>query len=164
MKHLYMIAGTMGVGKTAVSRELQKRLPDCVFLDGDWCWDSSPFLATEETKAVVTDNICHALNNFLRCSAYENVVFCWVMHEREIIDGILGMLDTKDVKVTVCALVCSEEELVRRLRIDIEEGKREESVIARSLERLGLYCGLGVELVDTTELTIAETANRIINL
>jgi len=27
-----------GVGKTATSRELQKLLSNCVFLDGDWCW------------------------------------------------------------------------------------------------------------------------------
>ena len=37
MKTLYFINGAMGVGKTAVSRALQKMLPDCAFLDGDWC-------------------------------------------------------------------------------------------------------------------------------
>ena len=28
------------------------------------------------------DNICHLLNNFLRCSACENVIFCWVILKR----------------------------------------------------------------------------------
>jgi len=32
MKNLIFINGTMGVGKTATSRELQKILPNCVFL------------------------------------------------------------------------------------------------------------------------------------
>lgn len=43
MKRLILIGGTMGVGKTAVCRELQKLLPGNVFLDGDWCWDAVPF-------------------------------------------------------------------------------------------------------------------------
>lgn len=163
MKHLYMIAGPMGVGKTAVSRELQKRLPNCVFLDGDWCWDSSPFLATDETKAVAHDNICQMLNNFLRCSAYENIVFCWVMHEQKIIDDILERLDTVDVEVMVCALVCTEETLIERLHRDIDAGKRGEDVISRAVERLAHYSELDVRMLDTTELTPMQTAEKIIN-
>ena len=65
MKTLYLIGGTMGVGKTAVSQQLKIDLPNSVFLDGDWCWDANPFQVTEETKAMVTDNICFLLNNFL---------------------------------------------------------------------------------------------------
>ena len=50
MKRLYLIGGTMGVGKTTVCQILKKQLPGSVFLDGDWCWDSSPFQVTQETK------------------------------------------------------------------------------------------------------------------
>lgn len=84
MKTLYMIGGTMGVGKTTVCQQLKQDLPNSVFLDGDWCWDASPFQVTDETKAMVTNNICYLLNNFLKCSAYENIIFCWVMHEQSI--------------------------------------------------------------------------------
>ena len=38
MKTIYLIGGTMGVGKTTVSQQLKKELPKSVFLDGDWCW------------------------------------------------------------------------------------------------------------------------------
>ena len=34
MKTLYLIGGTMGVGKTTVCQILKRRLPDAVFLDG----------------------------------------------------------------------------------------------------------------------------------
>lgn len=54
MKHLYIIGGTMGVGKTTVGQLLKKQLPNSVFLDGDWCWDADPFQVTEETKAMVS--------------------------------------------------------------------------------------------------------------
>ncbi|MEG2207460.1 MAG: AAA family ATPase, partial [Clostridia bacterium] len=86
MTNLYMIAGTMGVGKTAVCQSLKQKLPNAVFLDGDWCWDANPFWVNDETKNMVMHNICFLLNQFLHCSAYENVIFCWVMHEQSIID------------------------------------------------------------------------------
>ena len=88
MKNLFLIGGTMGIGKSTVSQILKRQLPNSVFLDGDWCWDSSPFQVTAETKEMVIQNICAVLNNFLKCSAYENVIFCWVMHEQSIIDQI----------------------------------------------------------------------------
>ena len=40
MKKLYLIGGTMGVGKTAVCQKLKVKLNNSVFLDGDWCWDA----------------------------------------------------------------------------------------------------------------------------
>ena len=36
MKTLYLIGGTMGVGKTAVGCRLKEVLVNSVFLDGDW--------------------------------------------------------------------------------------------------------------------------------
>lgn len=90
MKKLFIIGGPMGVGKTAVCQNMKNKLDNCVFLDGDWCWDANPFQVTEETKKMVTDNICYLLNPFIHCSAYKNIVFCWVMHEQSIIDTILA--------------------------------------------------------------------------
>ena len=78
MKKLYLIGGTMGVGKTTVSQTLKMQLENSVFLDGDWCWDAHPFQVTEETKEMVLENICAVLNNFLKCSVYDNIIFCWV--------------------------------------------------------------------------------------
>ena len=47
----------MGVGKTTVSQLLKQKLPNSVFLDGDWCWDSCPFQVTAETKEMVIQYI-----------------------------------------------------------------------------------------------------------
>lgn len=162
MKTLYMIGGPMGVGKTAVCRELQKRLDRCVFLDGDWCWDSRPFQVTEETRAMVTENICFLLNQFLRCSAYDHVIFCWVLHRQEILDGLLSRLDTSGCRVRAVSLVCSEEALRRRLEGDIRAGRRSQDVIKRSMDYLPLYRDLSASCLGTTSLTPAQTAERII--
>ena len=132
MKHLYLIGGTMGVGKTTVSQLLKKRLCRSVCLDGDWCWDSDPFQVTEETKRMVMKNICFLLNSFLHCSAYEHIIFCWVMHTQQIIDDILSRLDCQDCAVHCISLLCSEEALTRRLRQDLAKGLRTADIIPKA--------------------------------
>lgn len=58
----------MGVEKATVCKQLKLDLQNSVFLDGDWCRDASPFQASDETEAMVIDNICYLLNSFLKCS------------------------------------------------------------------------------------------------
>ena len=161
MKTLYLIGGTMGVGKTTVSQALKNILPRSVFLDGDWCWDAQPFQVTEETKTMVMDNICHLLNNFIHCSAYENIIFCWVMHEQKIIDDILSRLDLAVCHTCCISLTCSEETLTKRLQKDIALGIRQADILNRSLPRLPLYTTLHTQKIDTTRLSPEEIAARI---
>ena len=161
MKTLYMIGGTMGVGKTTVSQLLKHDLPNSVFLDGDWCWDASPFQVTDETKAMVINNICYLLNNFLKCSAYENIIFCWVMHEQSIIDFILKKLDVQNCDVKCVSLVADEKTLCERLSKDVERGIRSEDVIERSIARIPMYHALNTIKIDTNAKTPAVIANEI---
>ena len=164
MKTLYLIGGTMGVGKTTVSQQLKQDLPNSVFLDGDWCWDASPFQVTEETKAMVTDNICYLLNSFLHCSAYENVIFCWVMHQQSIIDSILEKLDAKNCDMKCISLITDEINLRKRLTADVENGIRTVDVIDRSVARISLYHTLDTIKIDTSNKTVQMIADEIIRL
>lgn len=161
MKNLYLIGGAMGVGKTTTCRELQKILPNNVFLDGDWCWDMQPFTVNDETKAMVQRNIACLLNNFLACSAYENVIFCWVMHMQPIIDDILASLNLDGVKVHVISLTAEEDALVRRLECDVAAGIRRSDVIARSLDYLPKYAVLNSVKVDVSHISAARAAKII---
>ena len=158
MKQLYLIGGPMGVGKTAACRCLSMQLEHSVFLDGDWCWMTHPFTVTDETKAMVMDNIAHLLGNFLRCSAIDHVVFGWVMHEQAIIDGLLARLPLRDVQVIAVSLVCTPDALAARIGRDVAAGLRTPDVLARSLSRLPLYDALNTARLDTTRLTPEETA------
>ena len=163
-KHIYIIGGTMGVGKTTTCRYLKEKLPNSVFLDGDWCWDASPFVVTEETKAMVMDNICHLLGNFIRCSAYDNVIFCWVMHEQSIIDDLVSRLDLSDCTLHCISLVCSEDALRRRLTRDVEAGIRRADVIERSVVRIPLYDRLDTVKVDVSSITPEAAAEKIADI
>ena len=54
---IYLIGGTMGVGKTTLGQYLKKELNNAIFLDGDWCWDAHPFIVNDVTKKMVMNNI-----------------------------------------------------------------------------------------------------------
>ena len=129
----------MGAGKTTVCNILKKKLKNSVFLDGDWCWNMEPFQVTEETKAMVMDNITHILNNFLACSAYDHVIFCWVLHEQEILDTLLSRLDCRNAEVHLYSLILDEKSLEKRLNKDICQGLRQKDILERSIERIPLY-------------------------
>ena len=161
MKNVIFVCGTMGVGKTSACRELQAVLERNVFLDGDWCWDANPLVVTDETRAMVMDNIVHLLGSFLRCSAYDHVIFVWVMHRQAILDELLSRLDTAECRVKRISLLCDAPTLRARLQQDVDAGLRQEEVIARSLRYLPLYGALDTEKLDTTGLSPEDVARRI---
>ena len=161
MKNLIIVGGTMGVGKTATSRELQKILPRNVFLDGDWCWDMHPFVVTDETKAMVNSNIAHLLNGFLACSEFENVIFCWVLHEQHILDDLINALNLNGCTTHCFSLVSTEQALVERLNRDIAAGKRGSDITERSVARISLYDELDTVKIDVSTISPAHAARHI---
>jgi broad-specificity NMP kinase len=163
MKNLIFINGTMGVGKTTTSKKLLKLLPNCVFLDGDWCWDANPFIINDETKRMVEQNISYLLNHFLNCSVYENIVFCWVMHVEMIFDILLSMIKTQDYKLYRFSLICSEDALISRLQKDIENGVRESGIIEKALPRLQNYLKMDTIKIDVSDITPDKAARMICN-
>ena len=154
----------MGVGKTTVCRLMNEKLESSVFLDGDWCWNASPFTVNDETKKMVCGNICYLLNSFIHCTAYKNIVFCWVMHEQGIIDGILKELDTRACSIKTVSLICDEKSLVSRLEKDVEAGIRKADVIERSVARIPLYEKLNTIKINTSNKTPDKAADEIIKL
>lgn len=161
MKNLIMVNGTMGAGKTATCQELLELLQPAVFLDGDWCWNMNPFIVTEENKAMVLDNIAYVLNNFIKCSDYSNIIFCWVMHETAIIEEVMSRLNLTEVQTHVFTLMVSEEVLKERLTKDVKAGAREEAIIPRSLERLVCYEEMPTTKIYVDDVTARQAAEEI---
>ena len=161
MKDLIIVGGTAGVGKTATCRELQKILPRNVFLDGDWCWDMRPFVVTGETKKMVESNIAHLLNNFIDCSEFENVIFCWVLHEQKMLDDLIARLNHNGCTIHCFSLVANKQALSERLSHDIAAGKREPDIIERSVARIPLYEALDTVKIDVSTISPADAARRI---
>lgn len=161
MKNLIFINGTMGIGKTTTSKILLKLLPDCVFLDGDWCWYADPWIVTDETKIMSKKNMGFLLDSFLNCSVYKNVIFCWVMHIESMIDEVLSLIKSDDYNLYKFSLVCSENALTERLQKDIDSGMRESDIIARALLRLQNYSAMDTVKINVSDITPERAAHDI---
>ena len=103
-KQLILVGGAMGVGKSAVCRELLRQLTPGVWLDGDWCWNMNPFVVSEENKRMVLSNITHLLRAYLNNSSYRYVLFCWVMDQPLLFEAVLGPL--RDIHSSARSRLC----------------------------------------------------------
>lgn len=163
-KELIIINGPMGVGKSAVAQELSHILGRSVWLDGDWCWKMDPFLADEESRRMVEDNIIHLLRNFLAHSAFEHVIFSWVIPDEKIFAILLDGLEGSAFRLHKITLLASEQALAQRIGRDMDAGRRDEGALARSLDYLSRYPGMDTEQIDTDGLTPAAVAEKIAGL
>lgn len=162
MKTLIFVNGPMGVGKSAVCRELLKLLTPGVYLDGDWCWNMNPFRVTDETRAMVLDNITGTLSRFLACPELDYVIFGWVMHQPEIARDILARLELENARLHQFTLLCSEQTLCRRIEADIWAGLRGGDALARSLEYLSAYGRQNTVKIMTDGLSPRQSAVTIV--
>ncbi len=161
MKRLIIVNGTMGVGKTATCKELNKRLNNSVWLDGDWCWMMDPFIVNEENKKMVKENIIFLLNNFMSNSNIENIIFNWVIHDESIIEEILAELKNIEYDLEKITLICSISALKIRISKDIDEGKRDIDCLERSLNYLDLYRNMNTKKFDTSKKNVDEVVEEI---
>lgn len=163
MKTIYLIGGTMGVGKTTLGQYLKKELNNAIYLDGDWCWDAHPFIVNDVTKKMVMNNICFLLNSYIQSNCYENIIFTWVMHEQSIIDEIVENLDLKDYTLKTISLVCDKRTLENHIRKDVQNHIRDIEVLERSLARLDLYQKLDTIKIDVSNQTLEEIYQQMKN-
>ena len=159
--NLIFINGTMGAGKTTVSRALKNKLAPCAFADGDNLWEMSPFLVNEKTKAMVLHNIAAVLAGFLDSGVFENVLFCWVMHEESIVKEILSRLNGRAFDFSLFTLQCDHKTLEARLQKDIGQNVRTQGVLARSAERASHYGAMLSAKIDVSRLTPEAAAEKI---
>ena len=147
----------MGVGKSSVAEKLSKELKKSVLLDGDWCWMMNPWIITEENKKMVGENITFLLNQFLKNSTFDYVIFTWVMHEESIWQHLVEKLEIEEVSLFRFSLTCESEELIRRMKGD----KRSEKVIKESIMRIPMYENQNTIKVDTTKINVDDVVNSI---
>lgn len=161
MKKLIFVNGTMGAGKTSTCTQLLNLLDRCVFLDGDWCWNMHPFVVTEQTRAMVLDNITHLLANFLHCPEYDFVIFGWVMQDWSIARDVLARLPAEPFAFHAFTLHVSDKTLKQRLETDVARGIRNSDVIERSLTRIPLYRVMPTTPIDVDHQSALQAAQQI---
>jgi len=159
-----MINGTMGVGKSAVCKELNRLLDNSVWLDGDWCWMMNPWIVNDYNIKMVEDNIAYLLRNFLNNPSFEYVIFSWVIHKEEIFSVLLDKLQDIEFQDFRITLLCSEEALKERIMHDVDLNLRSDDMLNSSIERLELYKNMNTEKIDTTNISAMEAARKTLEI
>lgn len=124
----------------------------------------NPFIANEENKQMVQNNITHMLKSYLDNSSYEYIIFCWVIHQEYIFKQLLAPLKNYDFELYKISLICSETALKSRLGIDVQNDIRKIDIIDRSIQRLCLYNNMDTIKIDVSEIDPKQTAIEIVNL
>ena len=117
-KKLILIGGTMGVGKTTLTKAFVQNVKQSVMLDGDWCWEQGcDWNYTDKNKKMVLDNICFLLNSFMKSDTMNNIVLCWVLHLPEIHKEIIERLQKQSNNFDVfdISLICDDETSQNRI-------------------------------------------------
>ena len=164
MKKLIFIGGTMGVGKTTLAKSLMTKLTSAVYLDGDWCWYTNPWILNEETRKIVILNAEDMLRRFIESKSYETIIFTWILYDNAIIKEITDALPMEKVEFYNISLVADEKTIVKRLERDIDAGLRPLIVIPRSKERLKHYKDVSSLHVDTTDKTKEGVLNEVLKI
>jgi len=85
------------------------------------------------------------------------------MHKQSIIDDILSKLNLNNCIIHNISLIATQNELCNRLNIDINNGIRDNDIIERSIEYLNCYSDLNTKKIDTTNKSIKEIVDAILN-
>ncbi|MBL1229124.1 hypothetical protein IW492_07735 [Enterococcus sp. BWB1-3] len=83
------------------------------------------------------------------------------MNRQEILDEIKERLFLDDHRFFSFSLICTEEELTRKISKTIEQRTRSESALPNAVARLPLYNELTTVLIDTTGKSVAEVVYTV---
>ncbi len=155
---LIFIGGPPGVGKSTVAKILLDRLENSIWLDGDDVWRMNPFTVNEVTKAMVTNNIQYVLNSFISAQ-FSFVLFTWVLHLNSIVDSIIDHINLRGYEFFHVTLTCDDSVLKDRITSD----KGRTTTISLALDRLEKARSVKSEIIDSTNKSVFDIANILIN-
>jgi len=160
MKKLIIINGAPGVGKSTTCMELREILPKNVFLDGDWCWYSNPFVVTEETKKMFETNLSFLLNSFIACSEFENIILSICTRHENLIQERINSLDMTNTVAHPFILHCDKDSRMQRIKND-SSMRRRRTDIADNPKWETAFDHMQVQKIDTSNLTAKQAAEII---
>ena len=162
MSTLIFIHGPNGVGKSTVCNAIHHQLPHSARLESEWCRMTNPFIWNDAIISLTMNNITQMLRGYLSCTWLRYVIFPYGFHgpRQQIWDAVLNNLRDIHYDFAPITLVCREEEHITRM---IRDG-RDPARIQRALAARYLYDALPYPRIDTTHLTIDQTADRVIQV
>ena len=132
------------------------------WLDSDWCRMTNPFSFTDEAIELTINNMTQMLKSYLTCSSIEYIIFNYGFHgpRRKIYDKVMENISVIEFKFIPIMITCSVEENIKRMTNDGRDTDR----IKRALAVRSIYDGIETSKIDTTELTVEMTVNKLVEI
>ena len=73
-------------------------------------------------KTLFGSSLFSRWHTVVRCTAYETVIFCWVMDRQDILDDVLAGLDASGCRVVPVSLTASAVDALTEQRFLAEDG------------------------------------------
>lgn len=158
MKKLAMIGGPAGVGKTAVCKKLFGEISGCAWLDADWCWMVNPYPGkTDAQKGYAQGTFGRILDGYLQDDNTKIILFCWLMFADFMFELVTDPITVPGYELVKIVLTCDDDAAyLERMQRD---GRRQEQICGR--DTMEKYHSMDATVIDTSRLTIEETAERI---
>lgn len=160
MKKFIIITGSMGVGKSYTCKELNKRLMNSVWLDGDWCMMMNPLNFTAEITKMFLNNSIYLLKNFLSNPTFDYVIYSWVFPREDMLNYIVTQVHDTGSEMKRISLICSNDKLKQRMRM----AGRDSNTIEKSLIYQDAIRLMDTIKIDTTELKEDETVEEVLKI
>lgn len=161
MKNILFLCGPNGIGKTTVSKEIVKQLPNSAYVDSDPCRIMNPFILNDDTIPTIAKNISDLLTNYLKCPIVNTVVFSYGFHgrRREVFQRVISEISKTEHNFIPLLLWCSEEENINRMNLDSRSANRIQ--IALNESRIA-FNDVTYPKLDITNMSVSEAAKAII--
>lgn len=161
MKNILFLCGPNGIGKTTISKEIIKQLPNSAYVDSDSCRMMNPFVLNDETIPTIVKNISNLIINYLKCPIVDTVIFSYGFHgrRREVFQRVLSEISQMEHEFIPFLLWCSEEENINRMNLDNRSADRIQRTLKESRKA---FDNVDYPKLDITNFSISEAAKTII--
>lgn len=161
---IIIINGSLGVGKSSVAEQLHWKFNKSVNLDGDHIGDVHPFEIYDDARISHLYRTLEHLISFHQENGYHNFVINYVFESSESLQELLELLHPLDTSIHTYWLICDLKEQEKRIRIrqrDQIEWELKRFIELQQIQSKAAQQGFIGKKIDTTDLTIEETANVI---
>lgn len=161
MKNLLFLCGPNGIGKTTISKEIVRQLPNTAYVDSDPCRFMNPFVLSNETIPTIAKNISDLIINYMDCPIINNAIFTYGFHGRrkEVFEMVMVELSKIEYNFIPFLLWCSEEENVKRMHTNNRSFERIQSTLNVSRKS---FNDVTYPKIDITHFSVVESAKSII--
>ncbi|WP_457610908.1 hypothetical protein [Lutibacter sp.] len=114
---IIIINGSVGVGKTSVSLELQKKFKKSIMLDGDYIGAVHPFELYEQARIEYLYDTIYYLFTYHFSNGFENFIINYVFESAQSLDNLLNRFKAVNLKIKCYWLISSIEEQKERITL-----------------------------------------------